>query len=122
MSRFVKQFFTVLFLASLASTGCKTSRQAKRECPTPATLGMHTRDMVDKAQQDELDSLVNIGDFAARRSGSKGRVRKGDEGTQPERSALPAKEHPQPLRWRIVWGIFRGCHLRVDGQGGSPRV
>ncbi len=50
----------VACLVGLVTTGCKASRQARRECPTPSTLGMNTRDMVDKAAQDEYDLLANV--------------------------------------------------------------
>lgn len=52
-------------LFALALVGCKANRQARRECPTPATLGIDTRDMVDRAQQDEFDALVDVNAVAA---------------------------------------------------------
>ena len=69
MSLFHKRFMSGLLMSGLLAlsvTGCKASRQARQDCPSPATLGMNTRDMVDKTQQDEFDALVNIGDFSKR--------------------------------------------------------
>jgi hypothetical protein len=66
MSLRCQRLASVLILAGLIlpiTIGCQASRQAKRECPTPSDLGMHSRDMVDKTQQDEYDALINIKDF-----------------------------------------------------------
>lgn len=46
--------------------GCQASRLARKECPTPADLGMNTRDMVDKTQQDEYEALVDVKAYFAR--------------------------------------------------------
>jgi hypothetical protein len=46
--------------------GCQGARQARRDCQSPTDLGMNTRDMVDKVQQDEYDALMDIQDFAVR--------------------------------------------------------
>ncbi len=53
-------------LAAVPAAGCKAARQARRECPTPAALGMNSRDMVDKPRQDEFEALADVGGFAAR--------------------------------------------------------
>src|ERR1700684_1668496 len=46
--------------------GCQARWQARRECQSPSDLGMNTRDMVDKVQQDEFDALIDLQDFAVR--------------------------------------------------------
>jgi len=69
MSLFAQRFTSGICCAGLIISlvfGCQAARQARRECPSPAELGMNTRDMVDKAQQDEYDALMDIQDFAVR--------------------------------------------------------
>ncbi|HEV3383583.1 MAG TPA: patatin-like phospholipase family protein [Gemmata sp.] len=69
MSLFTHRFISGLICAGLIISlilGCQATRQARRECPSPSDLGMNTRDMVDKAQQDEYDALMDIQDFAVR--------------------------------------------------------
>jgi predicted patatin/cPLA2 family phospholipase len=63
--RFTPVILGAGFIISLF-LGCQAARLDRRECPSPAELGMNTRDMVDKTQQDELDALINVGDFAVR--------------------------------------------------------
>lgn len=68
MSAFVQRVGAVILLAALTggAVGCKSSRQARRECPTPATLGMHTRDTVDVAAQAEFSARADFKQIAAR--------------------------------------------------------
>ncbi len=69
MSLFQQRVGSVIFLATLlgvVATGCKSARQARRECPTPTTLGMHTRDMVDVVAQAEFSAQADFKQIAAR--------------------------------------------------------
>src|ERR1700722_5489123 len=69
MSLFTQRFISGILCAGLIISvvfGCQAARQSRRECPSPAELGMNTRDMVDKAQQDEYDALMDIKDFPVR--------------------------------------------------------
>jgi hypothetical protein len=69
MSPFNQRFLSALVGAGLMiflTLGCQANRQTRRECPTPSDLGMNTRDMVDKARQDEFDALLDFNDFAVR--------------------------------------------------------
>lgn len=68
MNVFRQRVGAVMLLAALTggAIGCKSSRQARRECPTPATLGMHTRDMVDVAAQAEFSAHADFKQLAAR--------------------------------------------------------
>lgn len=60
-----RRYFPLLLVSFIGffTVGCKSSRQARRDCPSPADMGMNTRDMVDKAQQDEFDALIKPDDF-----------------------------------------------------------
>ncbi|CAN5591580.1 hypothetical protein BH11PLA2_BH11PLA2_14450 [soil metagenome] len=66
MRHLAPRVMSLLLVVSVAAIGCKSTRTARKECPTPATLGMNTRDMVDKQAQDEFDSLVDLKDYVAR--------------------------------------------------------
>lgn len=69
MSLFRQRFLSGMIVAGLIIPiiiGCQSSRQARQECPSPSDFGMHTRDMVDKVQQDEYDALLDLKDFVPR--------------------------------------------------------
>ncbi|MFO0805955.1 MAG: patatin-like phospholipase family protein [Gemmataceae bacterium] len=64
-----RRIITGLFLLAmlvLAAAGCKSARQARRECPTPADLGMNTRDMIDPGPQAGYDAQADTNDFILR--------------------------------------------------------
>ncbi len=56
-----------LIVALLGLTsGCLSKLRVRRECPTPADLGMNTRDMVDSIPQAEADSQADAENFFKR--------------------------------------------------------
>lgn len=56
----------LLGLLGFVAVGCKSVRIANKDCPSPADLGMSTRDMLDKVEQDEFDVLFNMKDIVSR--------------------------------------------------------
>lgn len=56
----------VLGLTVMAAGGCQAKRQAQRECPSPVSLGLNVRDMIDPRAQLETDSLVDAAQLGAK--------------------------------------------------------
>jgi len=58
--RRLKQIALFVGLLGAVSCGCQAQRRAKTECPTPTALGLNVRDIIDKPQQEEVESLIDL--------------------------------------------------------------
>jgi len=60
----IPRLFSVVLLGILV-VGCQAARKAKTECPSPCDEGLNVRDMIDKPQQDEIESLLDLKELTA---------------------------------------------------------
>ena len=83
---------------------------------------MNTRDMIDKAQQDEYDAHIDLSDFVTR--ADQMRKMAFEKGMKERNPAVPYRQKNvlSPFGRGLVRRVLRRRSLRVDGQRGPPGV